>query len=269
MSAGVTPLSRGAGECPDSPAARRTEGPPQSVPGPRRTPRCGVGRCSRLGPVLRDGSFSPPPPSSRPLRARCPFRSFLFARVPSGPVLPLASRQGRVVPPQRLPSGMGPPRRPPRVRPPVPLHFHLGPSPFSSLSLRIGNTPSPFSSPQDWVLSLRPPSPQGRSFLPPPGAGGSLHLRAPPLCHSAAPRGTRGQALLSGSSLRLSPVPGSGVGGNLSWGEEGKRLFSSDPCSVWEHSVLLGHLDISGICCGSRCRKETPSTAVLGAEGSV
>lgn len=214
MSAGVTPLSRGAGECRDSPAARRTEGPPRGVPGPHRTPPCGVGRCSRLGPVLRDGSFPPPPPSTPRVPSGLGVR---FVRSSS-----LASLQGRSFPslPVRdwsLPPSASLQGRVPRAVLPV-TSSGTSALPFGAESFLLAFSqdrghPLPPSSPQDWVLSLRPLSPQGRFLFLLPGARGSLHLRAPPLLPPAAPGDTRGQALLTavpGTPARVSGVTSRG-----------------------------------------------------------
>lgn len=115
--------------------------------------------------------------------------------------VPLPSRPFRASPSPLFPSGTGPPRCPP-----VPLHFHLGPSPSSWLSLGIGDTPSPSSSPQEWVLSLRLPSPQGRSLLPLPGA------RGVPLtpCHHPCVPGSPERHPGTGAALRqlITAVPG-------------------------------------------------------------
>lgn len=210
----MTPLSRGAGECRDSAAARRTERPPRGVPGPRRTPRCGVGRCSRLGPVLRDGSFPPTP--------------FLLAS-PQGPVsvssVPLPSRSFRASPSPLFPSGTG--------RFPQALPFRVG-SPASSspcpssltppLTFRTESFLVAFSQDRGHPFPLQLPSALG-SFPPPPipsgpvpsppfrGQGGPFTSVPPSLCPPAALSDTRGPALLSRSSLWLSRVPRPGCRG--------------------------------------------------------
>lgn len=211
----MTPPSRGAGECRDSPAA------PRGVPGPRRTPRCGVGRCSRMG--LSSGTGRSPPLSPRPLRARCPFR---FPRVPSGagpsPLFPSGTGRSPVALPFRDGS-LASPSPCPSSRPP-PRSFRAE---FFLLALRQDRGhPLPLRLPSG--LSPFPPSPQGRSLLPLPGARGSLH-------RPCVPRSPEGQP---GTGATPGGCAGTRAGGLESgvsrswWAEEGKRYFSSDPCSV-------------------------------------
>lgn len=199
----MTPPSRGAGGCRDSPAARPTEGPPPGVPGPHRTTRCGVGRCSPLGPVVRDGSFPPSP------------------RVLSGPRVRSsspASLQGRSFPSLPVRDGSFPPALPFRDGSPAsssprpssrtpPLSFRAE----SFLLAFPQDQGHPLHSPQHWVLSLRLPSPQGRSLLPLPGSGGPFSSVRHP-CVPRRPEGHRGPALLSGGSW-LSRLTRARVGG--------------------------------------------------------
>lgn len=189
----------------------RQRGRPRASLGLTAPLAAGSGAAPGWGLSSGTGRSRPLPASSQgPVSVPLPPRPFW-----AGPSPLFPSGTGRS--PQRSPSGTGPSRRRPRVRRPVPLRFHSGPSPSSSLSLRIRGTLSPSSSPQDWLLSLRLPSPQGRS----------LQLRAPPPCPPQA-RGTPG----TGAALRglLTAVPAtrarclwSGIArGWSSGGEEGK-----------------------------------------------
>lgn len=180
-----------------------------AVPGPCRTPLWGVGRCSRLGPVLRDGSFSP-----RSLRARCPFRPFLFPRLPSGPVLPPLFPSGTGRSPQRFPSGTGPPCPSSRTPPlsfraeffllafpqnrghPLPLQLPSGLGPFPPPFIPSGPVPSP------------PSRGQGVPYPPPSSPGDRRRSPGAPLGCPATPGpvlGAGGERRVKGCSL-LTPV---------------------------------------------------------------
>lgn len=152
--------------------------------------------------------------SPRPLRAPCPF---LFPRVPSGPVLPLSSRQGRVVLPSASLQG-----RVPRVV--VPVSVVPYPSAFIQGRVLPPRFPSGSGAPPP------PPAPLRTGFFPsafhPLRAGPFSSVHHPP-CPPQA-RGTPG----TGAALRglLTAVPAtrarclwSGIArGWSSGGEEGK-----------------------------------------------
>lgn len=117
---------------------------------------------------------------------------------------------------------------------------------------------------------LSPPS--GPAVLPKPrvppqggAAGGDPPVRFP----GTAPRGLSSTAGSRCPGLCVRAREGKRQRFRRFWGKADTRLFWCLPVLLWKHLVPLGHLDVSGICCGSCCRKETPNTAVLRAEGSV